>query len=61
MPLAQVSLNDNFMRLGGNSISAMRLASAARTRGFPHSTGTALQHPTLETMSEVAEAMMTSQ
>lgn len=61
MPLAQISLNDNFMRLGGDSIVAMRLASAARARGFPLSTGTVFQHPTLEAMSEVAEAMTASQ
>lgn len=61
MPLAQISLNDNFMRLGGDSIAAMRLASAARARGFPLSTGTVFQHPTLEAMSDVAEALTASQ
>lgn len=54
MPAAQIHLNDNFMRLGGDSIVAMRMASAARARGFPMSTATVFQYPTLEAMSAVA-------
>ncbi|PYH86198.1 acetyl-CoA synthetase-like protein [Aspergillus uvarum CBS 121591] len=54
---AQISLNDNFLRLGGDSITAMRLASAARAQGIPLSTATVFQHPTLEAMSTVAETL----
>ncbi|CAG8937825.1 unnamed protein product [Penicillium salamii] len=57
MPAAQISLNDNFLRLGGDSITAMRLASAARTKGIPLSTATIFQHPTLEAISAVAETL----
>ncbi|CAG7922993.1 unnamed protein product [Penicillium olsonii] len=57
MPAAQISLNDNFLRLGGDSISAMRLASAARTKGIPLSTATIFQHPTLEAISAVAQTL----
>ncbi|PYH40075.1 acetyl-CoA synthetase-like protein [Aspergillus saccharolyticus JOP 1030-1] len=53
----QISLNDNFLRLGGDSITAMRLASAARAQGIPLSTATVFQHPTLEAMSAVAETL----
>ncbi|PYH89477.1 acetyl-CoA synthetase-like protein [Aspergillus ellipticus CBS 707.79] len=56
-PAAQISLNDNFLRLGGDSITAMRLASAARAKGIPLSTATVFQHPTLEAMSAVAEPL----
>ncbi|RAL07335.1 acetyl-CoA synthetase-like protein [Aspergillus homomorphus CBS 101889] len=54
---AQISLNDNFLRLGGDSITAMRLASAARAQGIPLSTANVFQHPTLEAMSAVAETL----
>ncbi|CAI7655936.1 unnamed protein product [Penicillium bialowiezense] len=57
MPAAQISLNDNFLRLGGDSITAMRLASAARAKGIPLSTATIFQHPTLEAISAVAETL----
>ncbi|KAJ6182276.1 hypothetical protein N7485_000918 [Penicillium canescens] len=61
MPAAQISLNDNFIRLGGDSITAMRLASASRTRGIPLSTATIFQHPTLEAMSTLAESLSQQQ
>lgn len=61
MPAAQISLNDNFLRLGGDSITAMRLASAARTRGIPMSTATIFQHPTLEAISAIAETLSQQQ
>ncbi|KAF9890570.1 hypothetical protein FE257_005701 [Aspergillus nanangensis] len=57
MPVAEISLNDNFLRLGGDSITAMRLASAARAKGIPMSTATVFQHPTLEAMSTCAESL----
>ncbi|KAL4894930.1 hypothetical protein BDV59DRAFT_200709 [Aspergillus ambiguus] len=57
VPSTQISLNDNFMRLGGDSITAMRLASAARAQGIPLSTATVFQYPTLEAMSEIAETL----
>ncbi|KAJ5894899.1 hypothetical protein N7495_006590 [Penicillium taxi] len=57
MPSAQISLNDNFIRLGGDSITAMRLASAARARGIPLSAATIFQHPTLETMSATVDTL----
>lgn len=60
-PAEQISLNDNFVRLGGDSIVAMRLASAARTRGLPLSTANVFQHPTLEAMSAVAEELLSQQ
>lgn len=61
MPADQISLNDNFIRLGGDSITAMRLASAARTKGIPLSTATVFQHPTLEAISAVAESLAEQQ
>ena len=57
IPAAEISLNDNFIRLGGDSITAMRLASAARARDIPLSTASVFQHPTLEAMSAAAESL----
>lgn len=61
MSPAQINLNDNFLRLGGDSIIAMRLASAARSRGLPLSTAIVFQHPTLEAMSAAAEVLKSEQ
>lgn len=61
MPTDEISLNDNFIRLGGDSITAMRLASAARAKGIPLSTATVFQHPTLEAISAVAETLSEQQ
>ena len=57
MPAAEISLNDNFIRLGGDSITAMRLASVARAKGIALSTATVFQHPTLEALSTAAESL----
>lgn len=61
MPAAEIGLNDNFIRLGGDSITAMRLASASRAKGIPLSTATIFQHPTLEAISSVAESLSEQQ
>ncbi|PWY66710.1 acetyl-CoA synthetase-like protein [Aspergillus heteromorphus CBS 117.55] len=60
-PAEHIGLDDHFLRLGGDSITAMRLASAARAQGIPLSTATVFQHPTLTAMSAVAETLALQQ
>lgn len=53
----QIGADDNFIRLGGDSISIMRLVSMARTRGFQLSARDVLLRPRLE---HVAKLLTTS-
>ncbi|VUC30158.1 unnamed protein product [Clonostachys rosea] len=44
--------NDNFLRLGGDSIAAMRLVALARTRGLSLSVADVFEAPKLENMAK---------
>ncbi|RYP12476.1 hypothetical protein DL765_007330 [Monosporascus sp. GIB2] len=50
-----VDANDNFVVLGGDSIRAMRLVAAARSRQIALSVSDALSYPTLSEMALVAK------
>ncbi|KKY16044.1 putative nonribosomal peptide synthase [Phaeomoniella chlamydospora] len=43
IPLASIGLDDSFLRLGGDSITAMQVSSAARSSGLVITTGDILQ------------------
>lgn len=46
-----ISLDDNFFRIGGDSISAMRLVSKARQQGLHFSVQDIFENPTLEDLA----------
>ncbi|KAK5988142.1 Nonribosomal peptide synthetase dtxS1 [Cladobotryum mycophilum] len=48
-----ISVTDSFFKLGGDSVIAMKLASAARDGGFSLSVSDIFQHPTIATQAEV--------
>ena len=50
-----IRVQDNFFRSGGNSISAMRLASSARGLGISLTVVQIFQHPTLKEMAAVSQ------
>lgn len=50
-----ISANDNFLRLGGDSISAMRLVASARNRGLQLTVAHIFQSPQLENMAKVVK------
>ncbi|QKX62579.1 uncharacterized protein TRUGW13939_09740 [Talaromyces rugulosus] len=51
----EISAMDSFLRLGGDSISAMRLTVLARQQGLAISVGDILQHPQLSDLAKVIE------
>ena len=52
----QIGADDNFIRLGGDSISIMRLVSMARKRGFQLSARNVFLHPRLEHVAKFLTA-----
>lgn len=50
-----IGIEDNFFRLGGDSISVMRFVSQARDNGIMCSVSTAFKHPQLEALARVIE------
>lgn len=52
---SSVSRNDSFFRLGGDSIGAMKLVTAARPAGFVLSVANIFRHPELSAMAECLE------
>lgn len=54
-PEAEIGLEDNFFLLGGDSISAMKLASEARPEGIRLSVAQMFSHKTLAEMAAVME------
>jgi amino acid adenylation domain-containing protein len=57
LDIGKVGADDSFLRLGGDSISAMRLVSAARTEGLSFSVADIFMHPRL---SELASSISPS-
>ncbi|KAL8897464.1 MAG: hypothetical protein Q9207_007209, partial [Kuettlingeria erythrocarpa] len=53
-PPPRIQANDNFFKLGGDSINAMQLVQAASKSNIPLTTGKIFQHPTLAGMSSTA-------
>lgn len=54
MSTEHIGVDDDFFCLGGHSISAMRLASAARARGLDISVAEIFQHPVLSELAKAA-------
>lgn len=52
VPIDKIRANSSFLRVGGDSISAMRLAALARTGGFSLSVANILRNPVLCKMAE---------
>ncbi|TLD11150.1 hypothetical protein PgNI_05487 [Pyricularia grisea] len=52
VPIDKIRGNSSFLRVGGDSISAMRLAALARTGGFSLSVANILRNPVLSKMAE---------
>lgn len=50
----QIGVNDNFLRVGGDSLGAMRLASEARALGLMLTVSQIIQTPTLTEMAAMA-------
>jgi amino acid adenylation domain-containing protein len=53
--LALIGADDSFLRLGGDSISAMRLVPAAQTKGLAISVAGVFRNPVLSAMAELLE------
>lgn len=56
---ASIGLDDNFFRLGGDSMSAIRLATAGRDAGFDFTVAFIFQHPRLVEMANALETHRT--
>lgn len=52
VPCASIFATDRFLHRGGNSIKAMRLVSAARSRGISLHVDEVLRNPTIEDLSQ---------
>ncbi|KAF2468357.1 acetyl-CoA synthetase-like protein [Lindgomyces ingoldianus] len=52
-----ISATDSFLRIGGDSISAMRLVAAARKQALPLSVAEVFQHPILSDMALAAQML----
>lgn len=55
LELASIGLDDNFFRLGGDSISAIRLATAGRNGGLGFTVAFVFKHPRLGEMANALE------
>ncbi|KAE8146387.1 hypothetical protein BDV25DRAFT_143753 [Aspergillus avenaceus] len=55
-----IGVDDNFFRLGGDSISAMHLSSKSRARGFPISVPQIFQHKTVASLALCATTHVAS-
>lgn len=58
---SQISADDSFMRLGGDSITAMRLAAAARQSAISLTVAQILKHPQLNELAKVIEQQQDEQ
>jgi amino acid adenylation domain-containing protein len=54
LPSKRVSIEDNFFRIGGDSIQAMRLVTQAREEGLHLSVGDVFKNPVLKDLAMVA-------
>ena len=57
MQAASVGLNDHFFRLGGDSVSAIQLISAAQTQGMHMKMANILRNPVLSDMALTVETL----
>ncbi|OCL04400.1 acetyl-CoA synthetase-like protein [Glonium stellatum] len=57
----KIDVNDNFFSLGGDSITAMKLVTAARTEGLSLTVADVLSYPTLSEMALAANSADTAQ
>ncbi|RDA90810.1 hypothetical protein CP533_0494 [Ophiocordyceps camponoti-saundersi (nom. inval.)] len=55
LPVNEVGMNSNFFQLGGDSISAMKLAGKVVDAGFSLSVANVFSHPTLESLASSLE------
>ncbi|GAP83931.2 putative nonribosomal peptide synthase [Rosellinia necatrix] len=55
IPTTNLSIADNFMKLGGDSILAMRLVTLAKERGLLISTADVLRNPTISSLAQKAQ------
>ena len=61
LQVSDVSTTDDFFAMGGDSIVAMRLASAAREKGYLLSVADVFSHPRLSDMAAVAKSGVPAQ
>lgn len=57
LKVERVSIDDNFFRLGGDSIIVIQLVAKAREKGIKINPTQVFEHQTIETLSEVAEVV----
>ncbi|KAH8805177.1 hypothetical protein F5884DRAFT_885253 [Xylogone sp. PMI_703] len=57
IPIYQIGLDDNFFRLGGDSLKAMRLAVDAKKAGVTLAVANIFRHPKLVDMAAIATAL----
>ncbi|KAA8900647.1 hypothetical protein FN846DRAFT_988776, partial [Sphaerosporella brunnea] len=55
LPPASIGLDDNFFRLGGDSMSAIRLVNAGRKDGLAFTVASVFQHPRLGLMAKALQ------
>ncbi|RDL30479.1 uncharacterized protein BP5553_10357 [Venustampulla echinocandica] len=53
VPVESIGANDHFFRLGGDSITAMKMVTIARTQGYSITVSDAFQNPQLSAMLKV--------
>ncbi|KAJ4356118.1 uncharacterized protein N0V89_004146 [Didymosphaeria variabile] len=58
IPVESIGCDDSFLRLGGDSISAMKLAALARKAGISIMVDHIFRNPTLSAMSSITTKMM---
>ncbi|EME46921.1 non-ribosomal peptide synthetase-like protein [Dothistroma septosporum NZE10] len=58
--VANIGMDDNFVRLGGDSVAAMRLAWAARKQGLSMSVADIFKHPKLSDLALCVEELTKS-
>lgn len=58
---SSIGMHDNFFRLGGDSITAMKLVAEARARGLVLTVADVFEHPELSAMAKIAEEVFHEQ
>ncbi|KAH8665275.1 hypothetical protein BGZ60DRAFT_540731 [Tricladium varicosporioides] len=57
IPVKSIGVNDHFFRLGGDSISAMKVVTVSRTEGFSLTVADIFQTPTLSAMCKALKKL----
>lgn len=55
--IPNISVADNFFELGGDSIQCIQIVSRSRREGIQISTAQMFEHPTIESLAQVAESI----